>query len=135
MKTIVLIAAVAALGACSQEPTAPAPSATLANAEGMTAATPTPTPSPNVASVGTYEVTDADGNLTTETLAADGSYQDMVDGKETETGKWRVDGAKSCFTPEGKSETCVTAEMPGPDGSFDVVGADGKKNSTAKKIA
>lgn len=129
MKKIVILAAVVALGACSQSSTEPAP------ADSTVAEAPMPvvTPSPNVATAGTYEVTSTDGTVTMETLSADGTYVDMTDGEQTDSGTWRVDGDKSCFTPASQEETCYTAAMPDADGNFAVMGPDGTQTATAKR--
>ena len=86
MKSIVLIAAVAAVAACSKP--APEPAAT-------TEAAAAPAPAAEVLAadgkspVGSYKVTNAEGKTMTEVLNADGTYTSTdASGKVVETGKW-----------------------------------------------
>lgn len=83
---------------------------------------------------GTYEVTLADGTKVTETIKSDGTYVDVANGKETK-GTWRMDGANSCFDPEGTApEVCYTTGAAAADGSFQVTAPDGKVYATVRKV-
>jgi hypothetical protein len=92
------------LAACSsepaEEPVTEEVAEEIAEAPAMTAANGSP--------AGTYEVTAADGTVTTSTLNADGTYEDTA-----------ADG-KTCFTPttEGEEAMCYTETAPAADGSF-----------------
>lgn len=85
---------------------------------------------------GRYEITAADGTVVIEQINSDGSYVDTKEGLESEKGTWRADGAKMCFDPEGSDpETCYTSTAPGADGTFKVIGPDGKESgNTVRKI-
>ena len=122
MKKLILLAGIAALAACSgKEPAAEetaaaeAPAAEVATAPGVTA-----TP-------GSYDVTGPDGTKTVDTLMADGSYvtRDEKD-KVVDKGAWTSKDGKTCFTPEGKTETCYSETAHAADGSFSATGPDGK---------
>ena len=71
--------------------------------------------------VGTYEVTAEDGSVIRQTVAADGTYFETVDGAEIERGTWHQKGEQMCFDPAGDAiEQCYNGGLPGGDGSFDV---------------
>ena len=133
MKTSLFIACTAALAlsACESktETTVVTPEAT----ETAMAPAPTTTQAATGDMAGTYEVRMADGTMMTETINADGTYSDMMDGEETK-GTWRMDGAKSCFDPEGaKPEVCYTTGAPAADGSFTTTAPDGT-TMTVRKV-
>ena len=133
MKKLLVLTTALALAACGQR-TETATEATPAAAGATMAEAPSPAsnqaPTGNMA--GKYEVTMADGKVMTETINADGTYVDLMDGKETR-GRWRMDGARSCFDPDGaEAEQCYTSEAPGADGSFTVTGPDGAKTTVRK---
>lgn len=133
MKTTLLAACAAlALTACSKtEETAVETPAATDTAMATPAAT-TQAATGNMA--GKYEVTMADGKKMTSTINADGTYVDVMDGKEMK-GTWRMDGAKSCFDEEGDvAEVCYTTSAPKADGSFETMDASGKVTSTVRKI-
>lgn len=132
MRTIALIAAVAALSACSQgADEAPAPTET-------TDAMATPTAPATMAAAdmaGTYDVTNADGTKGTTTINADGTYVDTdADGKES-MGTWAQKDGKTCFTPEGGTEMCWTDGEPAADGSWVATADDGTTVTVMKKPA
>lgn len=135
MKRLILLGAVMTLGACGERTettTAEAPAGTA-----TTTMADAPSPAANQPATGEmpgrYEVTMADGKVMTETINADGTYVDLMDGEETR-GRWRMDGARSCFDPDGpEPEECYTSTAPAADGSFTVTGADGSK-ATVRKI-
>ena len=119
MKKLVLLAALAALAACSrEEEEAPAPVET---------ATETPdTMAADTIAPGTYDVRMADGTTGTTVISADGTYVDTdAEGNETR-GTWvRRDGL-DCFDPEGdEPEVCWTPAPPAADGSFTATAPDG----------
>jgi len=134
MKTPILVTCAAlALTACSkkEETTVVTPTATeTAMATETTAAM-----EPSTGSMaGKYEITGTDGKRMTQTVNADGSYVDVMDGKETK-GKWRMDGTKSCFDADGdEAEVCYTTTAPAADGSFQAMGPDGKVAWTVRKV-
>ena len=129
MRTLALFAACAALGACgSSEEAPPVPTETTDTTLDSTA-------TGDIA--GTYEIKNADGTVTIETINADGTYVDTTaEGAETERGVWRTgDNGAMCFDPEGDApEVCFTGGEPGEDGSFEVRDADGNVQSTVRKI-
>lgn len=127
---IVVAAAAVALAGCKAKNEEPAPAASATSAMA-----PAATSSSNVASPGTYEVTDTAGKVITEAIKADGTYSDTQNGKQIATGTWRTEGDKTCFTEKGKKEVCYTAGALGADGTFAVMGPDGKKAATVKKVA
>jgi hypothetical protein len=105
------------LAACSsepaEEPVTEEVAEETAEAPAMTAANGSP--------AGTYEVTAADGTVTTSTLNADGTYEDTAaDGSVLAEGTWAVADGKTCFTPttEGEEAMCYTETAPAADGSF-----------------
>lgn len=118
MKKIVLIAAVAALSACSQKAEeAPVPAETTAAEAPAPAATPVP---------GTYQVKYADGSMGEVTINADGTFSGK-DGKGVEsTGTFAVKDGKTCFDPEGDApEMCWTDSAPDATGVFVSTADDG----------
>lgn len=118
MRRLVLaIVPLTILAACSsepaEEPVTEEPMEEPAEAPAMTAA--------NGAPAGTYEVTAADGTVTTSTLNADGTYEDTAaDGSVLAEGTWAVVDGKTCFTPTtaGEEAMCYTETPPAADGSF-----------------
>jgi hypothetical protein len=121
MKKLVLIAAVAALSACSQKADEDATD---------TAAVETPAPAETMAAdtvaPGTYDVKMADGTMGSTVINADGTYTDTdADGKTVSGTFARKDG-KDCFDPEGdEPEQCWTTTTPAADGSFTATAPDG----------
>ena len=114
MRRIVLaLVPLTILAACSSEPAEEPAIEEVAEAPAPTAA--------NGAPAGTYEVTAADGTVTTSTLNADGTYVDTAaDGSVLAEGTWGVVDGKTCFRPftEGEEAMCFTETAPGADGSF-----------------
>ena len=133
MKKLVLVAALAALGACSQ-------TAEQADDTATTAATEAPAVEEATAAAadspaGTYEFT-LDGKQTVSMLKPDGSYEDSQDGKVTEKGLWSEHDGKVCFDPEGDDTpgTCYTTTEPDAGGVFTATADDGTA-MTIKKTA
>lgn len=123
MKKLVLIAAIAALSACSKQAETSS-NADKANAEA--------TPSmPEGTQPGTYDVKNADGSMGKTVINADGTYID-TDAKGAETkGMFAHKDGKDCFDPEGPApEVCWTIGTPGADGSFTATTPDGKTTVT-----
>lgn len=98
MKRFVLLAAVAALAACSQP--APAPEAEASAAPEAAA---TNIAADGKSSVGTYKVTTPKGEILMDEVKADGTYVTTKDGKVVETGKWEQKSpAVYCYTKDEK---------------------------------
>lgn len=113
MKKLVMIAALSALMACSQQ----TEKAAEAEAAPVEAAAPAATDSASF--VGDFDVKMADGKMGKTTINADGTFVDTgPDGNETK-GKFVVKDGKECFDPDGdEAEECWTSTKPGADGSF-----------------
>jgi hypothetical protein len=110
MKKILIVAAVAAVAACSK----PAPAPEAADTAAPAAATPATgsLAADGKSSDGTFKVTNADGKTITEVDKPDGTYTDTdASGKVTETGKWNQKSpTEFCFTKDGGDgkEVCNT---------------------------
>jgi hypothetical protein len=126
MKKLALLAGVALLASCGSKEPAPEATATADASMPMDAGTATTAPVA-AATPGSYDVTGPDGTKTVDTLMADGTYvtRDASD-KVTEKGTWASKDGQTCFTPEGKTETCYTETARAADGSFSATGPDGK---------
>ena len=85
---------------------------------------------------GTYEMTADDGTVTMQELNADGTYVDMVDGRETDRGTYRQQGSQLCYTSQaaGSTEECFTGGTPGADGSFEMTDSTGAMTSTVRRV-
>lgn len=113
MKALALILAVCVTSACSageQEPDAQAsaePAVEAAEEESV---------------AGRYEVKRSDGFSYISVINDDGTYSEIVDGKESVTGTWEPKGEQTCYDPEGPAEaTCYSfgaPSEPAPEGSF-----------------
>lgn len=126
MKKLIAIAAIGTLAACGS-----ADEPEEAVAEETVVETGEATGSP----AGTYEATLADGSTITQTINEDGTYRDVANGEEVESGNWRTDGDQLCFDPEGdEPEACFTGGDPAADGSFDVMDGDGNVTMTVRKV-
>lgn len=128
MKKLIVFAAIAALGACSQKSEeAPAPADTaLAEAAPATGT-----------AAGSYDVFAADGSAMGETVInADGTYEDIDKDGKTVKGTFAVRDGKDCFDEEGDTpEMCWTLTPPAADGSFTATSQDGKTVVTVKPSA
>ncbi|KRA83483.1 hypothetical protein ASD76_05405 [Altererythrobacter sp. Root672] len=76
-------------------------------------------PPSETSTVGTYQVTLADGTKGTSTLTEDGRYVDRFSG-QTEEGNWAEVDGKTCFDPdEGDTATrCYVLGETAADGTF-----------------
>ncbi|WP_338445263.1 hypothetical protein V5F89_08690 [Pelagerythrobacter marensis] len=133
MRKTVLTAAVLALCACSQQGEEAA-----ADAQTAEPADPVQTGTSALAgddAAGDYEVTWADGTVTTTRINADGTYVDLMDGTETARGTWEVRDNRNCLTPEGGAELCWTDSPPAPDGSWTATAEDGTTVTVTRRAA
>lgn len=128
MKKFVLLAAVAALAACSKP--APAPEASAS----ASAAAAEPTAADGKPSVGKFKITSHDGKIYMEEDKADGTYATTQDGKQVETGHWRQpDPNTFCFTKDVKDakEECNAEKVEG--GKWTTTNAKGEV-STVERV-
>ena len=129
MKRIVIAAALAMLGACSQAKTEPAPEAT----EEVAAAPAGVMAADGKSPVGKFTITTADGEVFNEELKADGTYVQTQDGKVVETGKWVQKAPETfCYTKDedGATEVCNTEKVE--NGVWSTVGPEGKTATVAR---
>ena len=119
MNKYIVLAAVAALAACSETAEQPDPAETVA-------AAPEPAATEQGVAPGTYEVTRPDGSMDTTVITADGGYiETNAEGVETRGAYARTNG-QDCFDPAGdEPEICWTVTEPGADGSFTATSPDG----------
>ncbi|MBL0923726.1 MAG: hypothetical protein IBJ12_04565 [Sphingomonadaceae bacterium] len=113
MKKLMMVAALSALAACSQQ------AEKAAEEETVPVETAAPAEVDSASMVGDYEIKMADGKMAKTTINADGTYVDTgPDGKEIK-GKFAMKDGKECFDPDGdEGEMCWTSTKPGADGSF-----------------
>ena len=132
MRAFLALAAVMALAACGSK-TDEDSAVVTTESEASTAAIDTVTPT---AMAGTYEVTLPDGSVTLQTLSADGTYTDRIDGEIVDQGTWRQQGDQLCYAPEGEAanEQCYAGGEPGPDGAFEMRDDAGDVSATVRKI-
>ena len=132
MKLYLTLAGCLALAACGSNETEDTAAAPADVAE----ATPAPDTVTPAAMAGTYEVTLPDGTVTMQTLSADGTYIDRMDGEITERGTWRQQGDQLCYAPEGDTATeqCFAGGEPGPDGAFEMRDDAGDVTATVRKV-
>jgi hypothetical protein len=134
MRKIILIAAVAALAACSKSEPAPEATDAATAPEATPAAAAEPLAADGKSSVGTFKVTTSDGTVVMEEVKADGTYVDTVDGKVVETGKWNQKSPEQyCFTKdeEGATEKCNT-EGVDAKGVWTSTNAEGKTSTVVR---
>lgn len=126
MRKFILVAAVAALAACSGANEAPTPADTAAATLDTTVAAAEQGVAP-----GTYEVSTDEGRMGTTTINPDGSYVDTdADGKQV-TGTYARRDGKDCFDPEGSEVAmCWTVNPTAADGSFTATTPDGDTTVT-----
>jgi hypothetical protein len=135
MKKIILLAAVAALAACSKSEPAPEATEAATAPEAAPAVAAEPLAADGKPSVGMFRVTTAEGEVVMEELKADGTYVDTVDGKVVETGRWNQKSPEQfCFTKdeEGATEKCNT-EGVDANGVWTSTNAEGK-TATVERI-
>ena len=116
MKKIVLVAALAALAACSKPEAAPTEAATETAAVTPAATTAETVAADGKPSVGKFKVTSHDGKVYMEEDKADGTYVGTLDGKVVETGKWeQKDRGTFCFTKDTKDakQECNAEKVEG----------------------
>ena len=127
MKKIILVAALAAVSACSQPETPAEPEATEEAAVEEVAVA-----ADGLPSVGIYYVTSADGTTSTFEAKEDGTYTSTdADGNVTETGTWRQESQNVwCETPdtEGATERCYDERME--DGVYKSTSRDTGETAT-----
>ena len=113
MKKLVMMAALSALAACSQQ------TEKQAEAEAAPVEAIVPTATDSASLVGDFDVKLADGKMAKTTINADGTYVDTgPDGKETK-GKFAMRDGKECFDADGdEAEICWISTKPAADGSF-----------------
>ncbi|OBX20336.1 hypothetical protein A9995_00995 [Erythrobacter sp. QSSC1-22B] len=118
MRKYLILAAFATLAACGASD-APVDGDT-ARGTGMDAAPASDDPA-GAEMVGTYEVIAEDGTAVLQTVNADGTYVETVDGDVIERGTWHQKGDQMCYDPEGDAiEQCFIGGKPGNQGSFSV---------------
>lgn len=136
MKKILVIAALAAISACSKP--APAPeadaSASAAPAAEASAAAAAPTAADGKPSVGKFKITSHDGKVYMEEDKADGTYVSTLDGKTVETGKWEQQNPGTfCFTKDEKDAKQVCNEEKVENGVWTTKNAKGEV-STVERV-
>lgn len=107
MKKIIIVAALATLGACSKPEPAPEPAATEEAVPANVAADGGP-------AVGKWKITRPDGTSFNSETRADGTWVDTMADGTTRTGKWVQKSPELfCSTPdeEGAVETCYEEKV------------------------
>ncbi len=135
MKKIVLVAALATLAACSKPDAAPVADTTEAAAAVAAPAAQT-VAADGKPSVGTFQVTNAKGEVMTEEVKADGAYVQTKGGKVTETGKWEQKSPETyCSTKDeaGAKQMCNTEKVD-DKGVWTSVNPEGK-TATVVRVA
>lgn len=113
MKKLMLIAAIAALTACSKQTEEAAETGAVPVEAAATAKADSPS------FVGDFDVKMADGKMGKTRINEDGTFVDTgPDGKEMK-GTFALKDGKECFDADGdEPELCWTSAKPGADGSF-----------------
>ena len=132
MKKFILLAAVAALAACSKP--APAPEAVTSETAAATTAAAASVAADGKPSVGKFKITDKDGKVYMEEDKADGTYVGTVDGKVVETGRWSQANPNTfCYTKDEKDSKEVCNEEAVTNGVWTSRNAKGEV-STVERI-
>lgn len=125
MKKFLVIAAFAAVSACSNP--APAPEADASAAAETAAPAAENVAADGKPSVGTYKVTTAKGEVLIEEVKADGTYVQTKDGKVVETGKWEQKSpALYCTTKDEKDAVQKCNEEKVENGVYTSKSPDGE---------
>jgi hypothetical protein len=133
MKKLVLVAALASLSACGgavTEEEAPAEATEMMADENATllAADGGPT-------VGTYKVTNAAGEVSTEVIAEDGTYTSTNAAGEVSTGTWEQKSpTEYCTQPSDAEKMTCFAEMVGDDGVWTSTDPDDGEVSIIERV-
>ena len=132
MKRLVLVAALAAVSACSEPATEATEEAAVEEpaAEAATAMAADGGPP-----YGDFKVTTAEGEVWTEAVSEDGTYTSTSPTGETETGRWVQRGKQYCTTKdeEGATEVCHT-ESVDANGVWTAVDPEGN-TVTVERVA
>jgi putative hemolysin len=133
MKKMLVLAALAAVSACSKP--APAPEAEASAAPEVSAPAASSLAADGGPAHGTYQVTDSEGKVMMDEVKPDGTYSTTIDGKVIDTGKWEQKSpSQYCFTKdkEGATQECAEEKVEG--GVWTSKGPDGKV-STIERVA
>lgn len=122
MRIVLVIAAVAALGACSkpaEEAAAPATTAAAAEAAPAAAA---------IIQAGEYTFVDKDKKQGTLSIAADNTYSVTWPDGTTQKGSASEKDGKGCYDPEGDKDAtlCWKNDPPAADGTWTATSDDGQ---------
>lgn len=129
MKKILLIAALAAVSACSKP--APAPEAEASTAPEAAAINIAADGKP---SVGTYKVTTSKGEVLMDEVKADGTYVSTKDGKVVDTGTWEQKSpALYCYTKDEKDAVQKCSEEKVENGVYTSKNPEGEV-STIERV-
>jgi hypothetical protein len=132
MKRILVIAAIAAISACSKP--APAPEAEASAAPEAAAPAAASLAADGGPAHGTYKVTRGNGEVVMDEVKPDGTYSTTKDGKVIDTGKWEQKSpSQYCYTKdkEGATQECAEEKVEG--GVWTSKGPDGKV-STIERV-
>lgn len=131
MKKFVLVAALAAVSACSQSETPAEPEAVETAAEAAPIATVAADGGP---STGNFKITREDGSVFTEEVRSDGTYTSTSADGVAETGKWVQKTPNEYCTTEdaaGAVEVCHT-ETVSEDGVWTSVDPEGETGTVER---
>ena len=125
-KLLASMAVLAALGACSQEPEAPAePVEEVAAAPAVTMQD----------YVGVWDVTLADGATHVTTNNADGTFSRVYPDGATDGGTWTFTMEQSCWTPDGAEAACYTVSEADAAGTLTLTSVADGSVITATPVA
>lgn len=133
MKKILLIAALAAVSACSKPAATTGADASATPEASAPAATATNIAADGKPSVGKYKVNTADGKVIVEEVKADGTYVDTADGKVVETGRWEQKSpAVYCYTSDKKGSAQVCNDEKVENGVYTSRNPEGKTSTVVR---